>query len=104
MTATEKPASAPKQVPAVPTKQSTPVPDQTPAEAQSAGKELDAARAELSAIQSQRQPGLTQGRAAMDAYQQKLTMAQQRVKGLQAQYESLVGNTSAPAGRAYPNP
>ena len=91
-------ASQEQGAPAVETKQNPePATDTAPAvksdlppQAEAAGVALDQARAALKAISQQARPGLAAGRAAMDAYAEKLKAAKAEVAKRQADYERAI--------------
>jgi hypothetical protein len=60
-----------------------------PPNVQAIGKQVDAARATLAALQNNA-PGLVKGRGALDAYAQKVAQAQAVVKAAEAAYAQAV--------------
>ena len=70
---------------------------QTPAD--TAGTNLDTARANLAALRSRPAPGMAAGREAIDAYAAKMTAAREAVAAAEAEYQKSLPQTGAAFGR-----
>lgn len=84
------PSVSAKPKPAPDTPAAPAVKSDLPPQAEAAGVALDQARAALKAISQQARPGLAAGRAAMDAYAEKLKAAKAEVAKRQADYERAI--------------